>query len=96
VLDPDVAELGDEAPAGAQQLEDGRHGPRGDAVLAAGADHLGAQCAGRRRDRQHHLVGLDVLEDLAELVGGAEHLDVALQPRALLVRVVVDEADRPV
>jgi hypothetical protein len=100
VLHADLADLADQAAGGVgggspQQLEDGRHRPHGHAALAAGGDHPGAHGARRRRDRDQHLVGLDVLEHPAELLGRAEHLE-AVDPRAALARVVVDEADGPV
>ncbi len=96
VLDLDLAHLPHEPAAGLQQLEHGRHRAHRHAALAAGRDDLRAHRARRGGDRDQHLVGLDVVEHVAELVGGAEHLEPAVHPRALLARVVVDEADRPV
>ena len=48
--------------------------------------------ARRRGDRDRDLVGLDLVEDPAELARRAEHAH-AVDPQAALERVVVDEAD---
>ena len=65
----------------------------GIAAVAAGAHHAGAERARRRRDRDRDLVGLGLVEDPRQRVGGAEHLH-AVDAHAALERVVVDEADR--
>ena len=92
VLDLDVAQLTRELAAGLQQLEDGRHRAHGDAARAAGADDRRAQRAGRRRDRDHHLVGLDVVEHL-----GAGRRSCRARPAMpFFFGIVVDEADGPV
>ena len=96
VLDLDLAHLAHQPAAGLQQLEDGRHRPHRHAALAARGHDLRAHRARRRRDRDQHLLGLDVVEHPAQLAGRAQHLDPAVDRRALLARVVVDEADRPV
>ena len=93
VLDLDLAQLAGELDAAAQELEDGRQGAHRDVALAALGDHLAAQHAGRRRDRDHDLVGAQAVEDGADLVGRPEHLE-ALGAHAALARVVVEEADR--
>ena len=78
-----------------QQLEDGRERADRDPARAAGGDDAAAQRAGRGRDRDDHLVGLDRVEHAREVVvgGRAEHLEVVLVLHAALARVVVDEAD---
>ena len=96
VLDLDLAHLAHQAAAGLEQLEDGRHRPHRHAAVAAGGDDLPAQGAGRRRDRDQDLLRLDVVEHPPELAGRAEHLEPAVDARALLARVVVDESDGPV
>ena len=96
VLHLDLAHLAQEAAAGLQQLEDGRHRADGDAALAAGGDDAGAHRARRRGDGDQDLVGLDVVEHARQLRRRAEDEQAAVDPRALLARVVVDEADRPV
>ena len=96
VLDVHLAHLAQQPPAGAQQLEHGRHRPHRHAALTARADHLGAQRARRRRDRDEDLVGLDVVEHAAELPGRPEHAHAAVDPHVLLAGVVVDEADRAI
>ena len=48
---------------------------------------------GRRGDRDDHLVGLGLVEDLRQLARRAAHAH-AVDPQPLLERVVVDEADR--
>ena len=92
VLDLDVAHLAHRGRAGLQQLEDRRQRAHRDAALAAGAHDVRAHDAGRRRDRDRDLVGLDLLEDPPELGRRAEDLD-AVDAQARLERVVVDEAD---
>ena len=67
VLDLDVAHLAHRRRAGLQQLEDRRQRPHRDAALAARAHDVRADDAGRRRDRDRDLVGLDLLEDAPEL-----------------------------
>ena len=96
VLDLDLAHLAQQPAAGLQQLEHGRHRAHRHAALPAGGDDARAHRARRRRDRDQHLVGLDVLEHARQLLGRAEHREPAVDPRALLARVVVDEADRAV
>jgi hypothetical protein len=93
VLHAHLAHLAHELRAVLEQLEDRRHRAHRDAAGAAGADHARAQGAGRRRDGDQHLVGLDVVEHAPELVGGAEHLQPAIDLESLLALVVVDEAD---
>ena len=100
VLDPDLAQLPGDAQltrAVGQQLEHGRGGADRDPALAAGGDDAAAQRAGRRRDRDHDLVGLELVEDPGQIRrrGRAEHLEPVLVLDALLARIVVDEADRP-
>ena len=81
-------------PAGLQQLEDRRQRAHRDAALAARAHDARAQRARRRRDRDRHLVGLGLVEDARRGRSvRAEHAH-AVDPRAPLERVVVDEADR--
>ena len=67
VLDLDLAQLLVELDAAAQQLEDGRQGADANLALAAGGDDLGPQRARRRGDRDHHLVGLGLVEDGLDL-----------------------------
>ena len=93
VLDPDLAQLAGELDAAAQELEHGRQGADLDVALAALGDHLAAQHAGRGGDRDHDLVRGEPVEDRADLVGRAEHLE-PLGAHAALARVVVEEADR--
>ena len=52
---------------------------------------------GRRRDRDHDLVGLDLVEHPREVgvLGRAEHPQPVLVLEPALARIVVDEADRP-
>ncbi len=94
VLDADLAQLTRELDAAAQELEHGRQGPHLDVTVAALGDDLAPQHAGRRGNRDHHLVGRAAVEHLSDLIGGPEHLQ-ALGLHAALSRVVVDEADRP-
>ena len=67
VLDPHLAQLAVELDAAAQQLEHGRQGADADLALAAGGDDLAAQGARGRGDRDHHLVGLGLVEDRRDL-----------------------------
>ena len=70
VLQAHLAQLtGDlEAAAGVlQQLKDGRQRPNRDATRATGGDDAGAQLAGRRRDRDRDLVGLDLVQHTGEV-----------------------------
>src|SRR5213079_1619796 len=53
-----------------------------------------AELTGGRRDRDDHLFGTELVEDLADLAGGAEHVD-AVQAHAALAGVVIEKADRP-
>ena len=99
VLDADLAQLaGDPELPGAvpQQLEHGRRRAHRDPALAARRHDPRAQRPGRGRDRDHDLVGLDLVEDPREVLGGgrAEHLQPVLVLDPLLARVVVDEPDR--
>ena len=66
-----------------------------DARRARGLDDPLAHLARRGRDRDQHLVGPAVAEQLRQLGGRAEHAD-PVQAQVLLARVVVDEADRRV
>ena len=60
-------------------------------------DDPGAQRARRRRDRDQHLVGLDVLEHARQVRPSCRARATPRSIRApLLARVVVDEADGPV
>ena len=93
VLDLHLAELLGELDASPQQLEDGGQRADADAALAAGGDDLAADRSRGRGDRDHHLLRLQLLEDAAELLGAAEHLDPE-QAHPLLAGVVVDEPDR--
>ncbi len=93
VLDPDLAQLFVELDAAAEELEDGRQGADGDVAVAAGGDDAAAQVAGGRGDRDHHLVGVGLVEDPLDLLGRAEHLQ-PQHPHPPLAGVVVDEADR--
>ena len=100
VLDADLAQLPGDLQltrSVGQQLEHGRHRADRDAALAACGHDACAQRAGRRWDRDHDLVGLDLVEDPREIVcgGGAEHLEAVLVLDPLLAGVVVDEPDRP-
>ena len=56
-------------------------------------DHPRAQLARRRRDRDDDLVGLLALQQILDLVRGAQDAQ-AQEAHAALSRVVVDEADR--
>ena len=94
VLHPHLAHLPHQAAAVLQQLEHGRHRAHGHAALAARAHDARAHRAGSRRDRDQHLVGRDVVEHAPQLLRAAQHLQPAVDPRVLLARVVVDEADR--
>ena len=70
VLDPHLAQLAGDAQlarAVPQQLEHGRRRAHRDSALAAGGHHAGAQRARGRRDRDHDLVGLDLVEHAAEI-----------------------------
>ncbi len=97
VLDPDRAHLPRQQPAARlEQLEHRRHRAHRHAALAAGGDHARAHRSRRGGHRDQHLVGLDVLEHARQLLRRAEHGQPAVDPRALLARIVVDEADRPV
>ena len=93
VLHAHLADLPHQVHAAGEQLEGRRQRAHRDAALAAGGDHLLAQRARRRGDRDDHLVGLDAVEDARQVGGLAEHLD-AGDAHALLARVVVHEADR--
>jgi hypothetical protein len=93
VLDAHLAHLAHQVQPARQQLEDGRQRAHRDLALAARRHHPLAQHAGRRRDRDDHLVGLGAVEDPRQVVGRALHLQ-AVDAHALLARVVVDEADR--
>ena len=94
VLDLDAADLADEVPGPAgQQLEDGRQRAHGHAALATRRHDVRPNRAGRRRDRDDDLVGLDLVEDPVEVAARPDHLD-AVDALAVQARVVVDEADR--
>ena len=97
VLDPQLAHLAHHVRRRLQQLEHRRQGAHGDAAVAAGAHHAGAQGAGGRRDGDDDLVGLDLVEDARQVVAGraAEHRHAVLEAQPALARVVVEEADRP-
>ena len=96
VLHAHLAHLAQQAPTALQQLEDRRHRAHGHAALAARGHHARAHAARGRGHRDQDLVGLDVLEHARQVVRAAEHLDAAVDARAALARVVVDEADRAV
>ena len=66
-----------------------------DALGARDVDDLAAQLARRGRHRDQHLVRAVLAQDPHQLVGRAEHAD-AVDLDLLLLRVVVDEADRRV
>ena len=74
VLDPHLAELAGQLHAASQELEDGRQRSDRYVALAASRDDLGAKHARGRGDRDHHLVGSPAIQDLPDLVGGAEDL----------------------
>ena len=92
VLDAHLAQLAREVAAALQQLEDGRDRAHRHAALAAGLDDAPAQLAGGRRDRDQHLVGLDVLEHLRRDRTSCP----STSARCPAWLVVVDEADRAV
>ena len=93
VLDLHLAQLPGELHAAAEQLEDRRQRPHGDVALPAGRDHTATQHSRCRRDRDDHHVGVELVQQLADLLRGAEDVE-AVQPHAALARVVVEEADR--
>ena len=67
----------------------------GDVRCPARLDDPAPHRARGRRNRDQHLVGLVVAQQMGELVGRPEHADVD-DARAALARIVVDEADRRV
>ena len=98
VLDAHLAQLaGDVQVAGAvaEQLEHRRGRADLDTARAAGGHHAGAQRARGGGDRDHHLVGLDLVEHARQVLGfgGAQHLEPVLVLHPQLARVVVDEPD---
>ena len=93
VLDPDLAELAGELDVSAQQLEHGRQRAHRDLALPARRDHLGAQHAGRRRNRDDHLVRRLAVEDRADVVRRAQDLHPG-RVHAPLAGIVVQEAHR--
>ena len=99
VLDADLAQLARDPQMTrtvGQQLEHGGHRAHRDPALAARGHDACAQRPGRRRDRDHDLVGLDLVEDPRQVLGrgGAEHLEAVLVLDPLLAGIVVDEPDR--
>jgi hypothetical protein len=93
VLDLNVAELPVELNPAAQQLEHRRQRPHPDPALAAGGDDLAADHPRSRGDRDHDFVGLGLVEDLLDPLGGPEDPE-SERPHSLLAGVVVDEPDR--
>ena len=93
VLHLDLTQLPGQLDAAAEQLEDGGQGPHGDVALPARRDHPAAHHAGSRGNRDDHLVGIHLVEDLPDLLGRAEDVD-AVHPHAALARIVVQKADR--
>ena len=95
VLDLDGADLAGEIEVAGDQLVQPRQRLDRDILGPARVDDLPAHRAGRRRDRDQHLVRLVVAQQVRQLVGGAEDAH-AVDAVATLARVVVDEADRRV
>ena len=93
VLHLDLAQLPGELHSAAEELEDGRQRPHGNVSLTAGRDDPAAHHARSGGDRDDHLVGMELVEDLPDLLGRAEDVE-AMQAHAALARVVVEEADR--
>ncbi len=95
VLDLNRPDLRAEVDVAGDQLVQARQRLHDHVLGEARLDDLLAHAPRRRRDRDQHLVGLVVAQEVREVVGGAEHLH-AVDAVAALARVVVDEADRRV
>ena len=95
VLDLHRPDLRSEVVVARDQLVQSRQRLDDDVLGEARLDDLLADAAGRRRDRDQHLVRLVVPQQVLQVVGRAEHLH-AVDAVAALARIVVDEADRRV
>lgn len=92
VEDVDVAELAD-ADFAVDELVDARDGFQLTATLLTDVEDLRALCSGRGRDRIDDFRDLVLLYGTENVVSGADDRD-AVEDAALLVQVVVDQADR--
>ena len=95
VLDLHRTDLAREVEIARDQLVQARQRLHRDALRAAALDDALTHRAGRRRNRDQHLVGLVVAQEVRQVVGRAEHPHVD-DARTALARVVVDEPDRRV
>lgn len=92
VEDVDVTELAD-ADFAVDELVDARDGLQLAATLLTDVEDLRALCSGRGRDRIDDFRDLVLLYGTEDVVSGADDRD-AVEDAALLVQVVVDQADR--
>lgn len=92
VEDVDVAELAD-ADLAVHELVDARDGLQLTAALLTDIEDLRALFGGRGRDRIDDFRDLVLLYGVEDVVSGADDRD-AVEDAALLVRIVVDQADR--
>ena len=86
----DAADLLDGAGA-VEELEEARDDVDGDALLAAGAQHVEQLLVARAREGDHHALDVVPAQDVAQVVEAAEDGDV--EPE-VVVDLVVDDADR--
>lgn len=92
IEDVDVAELADTDFA-VDELVDARNGLQLTATLLTDVEDLRAFCSGRGRDRIDDFRDLVLLYGVEDIVSGTDDRD-AVEDAALLVQVVVDQADR--
>ena len=92
VEDVDVTELAD-ADFAVDELVDARDGLQLTATLLTDVEDLRALCSGRGRDRIDDFRDLVLLYGMEDIVSGTDDRD-AVEDAALLVQVVVDQADR--
>jgi hypothetical protein len=93
VLDLHGADLGREAEVAGDQLVQARQRLHWHALGARHLDDPTTKLARRGGDRDQHLVGPVVAQDVRQVVGRAEHAH-AEQAHSALARVIVDEPDR--
>ena len=95
VLDLHRPDLPCEVQIAGDQLVEARQRLHGDVRRLSRLDDEPARLAGRGRDRDQHLVRLELADEPREVGHRAEHPH-AVDARVALARIVVDEADRRV